>query len=461
MTRPLHTLLAFASLGLAGLAGAQPEIAREGAGDRREMLDKMELSPFDQGVWSGLADWRLGGPIDAADTAGKVVLIYTFSGYLPTAVRPITIVNRLAEEYGDRGLVVVGVHADEAYEEGVQTAERRRVSFPIARDAGGALRKALHVDQDPDFYVIDRSGRLRFADIETASVERAVSTLIAESEDDAASLLDRKAAAAAKASEQARRTARLRSQIDLANLPWVPFAPPAEQAYASAAWPKMDTGDDNNNRRRRSPSQPTGPVKFTLPMDAEWAPSPPANTEGRVTMIYLFSEDVLEDFNVNGYSPAEFFAWMDTFQTQHARDLLVVGAMIPKGDDNNRRRRSNDAPDAGKAAAAQKVFQTVTRDMPVNHYRINDFAQTFIGNKITPRNFEGNNQRGNRNEGAYVLPYHILVDSSGTVRWHGAISVSNDRYAEWEAALKKILAVDPGVQARRAAEKAYIERLTD
>jgi hypothetical protein len=99
--------------------------------------------------------------------------------------------------------------------------------------------------------------------------------------------------------------------------------------------------------------------------------------------------------------------------------------------------------------------------MPVNHYRINDFAQTFIGNKITPRNFEGNNQRGNRNEGAYVLPYHILVDSSGTVRWHGAISVSNDRYAEWEAALKKILAVDPGVQARRAAEKAYIERLTD
>ena len=455
-TRLRTTLLTLAAIALPALG--QAEIAREGAGSRRDALDKMELTPFDKGLLSGLADWKLGDPVAPGDTAGKVVLIYTFSGYLPTAVRPMTIVNRLAETYGDDGLIVIGVHDSEAYEDGIKAAERRRVGFPIARDAGNALRAALKVDQDPDFYLIDRAGRLRFADIETASVERAVSTLIDESTDDAETLLDRRAAADARAAEEARRTARLRSQIDLKNLPWVPFAPPSAEAYESADWPEIKRED--NNRRQRGRNQPTGPVRIQFNNDMDWRPNPPRNTEGRARLIYLFNDNILGDFNTGGASPAAFFAAMDQIQTEHYRDLIVVGAYIPAVQDNNRRRRGNDDEDAAeRTKKAQEVFDTVTNNMPVNHLRVNDYAGTTLTGGISPNTPDSS--RSSSRGTTFILPYHILVDSSGVVRWHGNISGSPQRFAAWEAALKKVLDNDPGIRARRAAEQAYLRNLTE
>ena len=438
---------------------ANPDIIREGAGDRRAALDAMELTPFDQGLWSGLADWRLGEPVDADSTRGKVVVIYTFSGYLPTAVRPISIAKRLADRYGDDGLVMVGVHADEAYDEGVAIAEKRRVSFPIARDAGGALRRALKVDQDPDFYVIDRAGRLRFADVETASIERAVSSLLAESADDARTLLDRRAASASKAAEDARRSAKLRSQIDLNSLPWVPFALPSPEAYSSADWPKMET----DNSRRRSRNAPTGPVKIDLAIDQDWRPGPPRNTEGRATLIYLFTDKVLEDFNKFGLTPVQLFAQMDRMHKEHARDLIVIGAMIPSGEENSRRRRGSDDEDARKRAEkAEEVFDTLDKELPVDHARINDYAGGFIRGRITPNNGEIPGQRSSsRNGNAFIYPYHIIVSSDGIIRWHGSVTTSAERNAEWEAAFAKVLANDPGIRARHEAEQAYIKSLTE
>jgi hypothetical protein len=460
-TRPMLSRLTVPLLALAAFslpALAQSAIAREGAGDRRDALDAMELTPFDDALWSGLADWRIGDAVTPADTTGKVVLIYTFSGYLPTAVRPMTIVNRLAQSYGSDGLIVVGVHTDEAYEEGVSAAERRRASFPIARDTGNAMRDALKVDQDPDFYVIDRAGRLRFADIETASLERAISTLVDESADDAETLLDRRADAEARAAVDARRTARLRNQIDLSDLPWVPFTPPSPEAYERAEWPKVEE-PENNSRRRSRNSQPAGPVRIAFNEGLDWHPNPPRNAEGRARLLYLFTDEVISDFNIAGTSPAAFFAAMDQMQTERYRDLVVVGAMIPKTQENNRRRRGNAEPDADRAKKAAEVFENVTRNMPVNHLRVNDFAGTTLTSGLTPNNPDGS-RSGSRNN-TFVLPYHILIDSSGVVRWHGNISMSAQRFAAWEAALEKVIENDPGIKARRAAEQAYIQQLTE
>lgn len=459
MHRSMRTSAALlAGLLTAGPLFANPDITREGVGDRRAALDKLELAPFDTGLLRGLTDWRIGEPVGPEETAGKVVLIYTFAGYLPTAVRPIAILNRLADRYGDQGLVIIGVHSDEAYEDGVATAEKRRVTFPVARDPGNAMRSALKVDQDPDFFVIDRSGRMRFADIETASVERAVSMLIEESTDDAAGLLDRMANADAQAAEAARRTARLRSQIDLRNLPWVPFAAPSEEEYSSAPWPKVKKEEDNNNRRRGN-NTPEGPVKLELNPALEWYPNPPENTEGRARLIYLFPENALKAFNQQGSTPVEFFEYMNSFQQKFPRDLIVIGAMVSNPEDNNNRRSRNTEPDAKKAEDAAKAFKTITRDMPVGHLRVNDFAGTMVTSKITPNN--GGSSNNSRNQALFILPYHILIDSSGVVRWHGAIASSNERFAEWEAALDKVIAADPGIKARRAAEQAYIKSITE
>jgi len=459
MPSPIFQTALAAVLCLAITAGASPDITREGVGARRAQLDTMELSPFDQGLWSGLTDWRIAEPIDSEATSGKVVLIYTFSGYLPTAVRPIPIVNRIAKQYGDQGLIVVGIHGDEAYEDGVEIAERRRVEFPIARDAGGAFHKALHVDQDPDFYVIDRSGRLRFADIETASLERAVSMLIAESAGDAESLLDRMADADKVAAEEARRSARLRSRINLSDLPWVGFMPPSPTEYEEAEWPKIKTNKNARSRRGRQNSS-AGPVKVDLNADLDWQPNKPINTDGRVVLIYLYTDKVLEELNRYGVTPVDLFGGMDQIQAAHPRDLLVIGAMIPATVDNRRGRRPGaDDETKKRLEKAEKIYQTLTENLPVNHLRVNDYGGTFIYSKITPNN--GTSGRSSSRNKTFTYPYHILVSSDGTIRWHGSVTSTIERAAEWEAALKAILAVDPGVKARREAERAFIKSKTE
>lgn len=451
-------LFACVALFGAGLgAGASPEILREGTGERRENLDRMELVEFDHSLWGKLTDWSGGDPLNAVNTEGKVVLIYTWTGFLPTAVRPMSIVSRLVDRFGAYGLLVVGVHGDEGWDDAEAVAKQRRANFPIARDTGGAFREALLVDQDPDFYVIDRAGRMRFADIETASVERAVTMLIEESAEDSRTLLSRRADAAARAAEEARRTQRLRSQINLADLPWVSFTPPGEEAYNSAAWPKKK--EDENSRRMSSRNQPSGPVKINLDRELDWRPSFPTQTDGRAVLIYLFHPDIITDASRGGYSAVRLFQSMDQIQAAHARDLLVIGAMIPDQIDPRASRRQDQADATRKAEEAVQKFDVIANELPVNHVRVNDYGQRIVTSQLTPDN--GSQDRGGGRNAGFWLPYYILVSSDGIVRWHGNTAITRERSAEWEAALAAVLRGDPGVAARRAAEEAYIRALTE
>ncbi len=457
MTRNPGWFAAFAAL--MALLSASPApagdgVVREGIGERRAMLDKMELTDFDPALWASLTDWINGDPVSAASTEGKVVVFYTWTSYLPTAVRPMGVVNRLVKKYGDQGLVVVGVHGDEGWDDAARVAGQRRAAFPTARDAGGAFRAAMHVDQDPDFYLLDRAGRIRYADIETSSLERAVSTLIAESARDARTLLDRMADEQARARAEARRTARIRSQIRLSDLPWPDFIPPGEDAYKAAPWPKIDQGKSN---RRRGRDQPTGPIKMNWNSELTWVPRMPEHTAGRVTLIYLFNPKSITESARGGRTVVDLFREMNRIQAAHPRDLLVVGAMIPaERQDRRRRRRGGDAAELTPEQIAENFDKMM--EIPVNHFRVSDMQGSLVTARLTPNN--GENDRGGRNT-SFRLPYRILVSSDGVVRWHGYINASPTRRAEWEAALQKVLRADPGVAARHAAEEAYIRSLSD
>jgi thiol-disulfide isomerase/thioredoxin len=457
MNRMIRTLAACLPLA-AALSASADEIVREGVGERRAALDKMELADFDPSLWAHLTDWTNGGPITPETAAGKVVLVYTWASYLPTSLGPMPVVNRLSERYAADGLLIVGVHDAEGFDDAARVASQRRAAFPIARDKNNALRAALRVDQDPDFYLIDRAGRVRYADIETASVERGVAELIAESASDAATLLERMDADKARAAEEARRTARLRSQINLRDLPWVPFAQPGEEEYKNAAWLEQSEPENNRSRSRRGETE--GPIKINLEPELDWRPSAPANTEGRATLIYLFHPDIVADAARGGFNSVEFFRQMDAIQDAHARDLIVIGAMITAEDDSRSRRRDENDEQAQSAEKAAEKFDTIIRDLPVNHIRVSDLGGRLVSSRLTANN--GDTQRGSRGRGQeFIIPYHILVSSDGVVRWHGFIGASTARYSEWEAALDTVLRVDPGIAARRAAEEAYIKSKTD
>jgi len=54
------------------------------------------------------------------------------------------------------------------------------INYPVAADTNGETVKSFGVDSFPDYYLIDKKGHLRFADIANKEVDRAIQFLLAE-----------------------------------------------------------------------------------------------------------------------------------------------------------------------------------------------------------------------------------------------------------------------------------------
>lgn len=61
-----------------------------------------------------------------------------------------------------------------------QVVKELGITWLIAQDGDRKLMDAFHADSFPDYYLIDREGNLRFADIANQEVDRAVEMLIKE-----------------------------------------------------------------------------------------------------------------------------------------------------------------------------------------------------------------------------------------------------------------------------------------
>lgn len=82
--------------------------------------------------------------------------------------------------YKDQGLVLIGVHSDADVEKMKAVVKELGINFPVAQDGERKTMKAFHGDSYPDYYMIDRSGKVRFADLANAELDRAVEMLIKE-----------------------------------------------------------------------------------------------------------------------------------------------------------------------------------------------------------------------------------------------------------------------------------------
>ena len=61
-----------------------------------------------------------------------------------------------------------------------QIVEERGIKFPVCHDADNTTKTAYHVDSYPDYYVIDKQGRLRVADCSNRRVEDVIKLLLEE-----------------------------------------------------------------------------------------------------------------------------------------------------------------------------------------------------------------------------------------------------------------------------------------
>lgn len=439
MTTATRAILAAAAVSLAGAVSAQtaqqsdPLIIREGEGLRRTQLDKMELAPFPADAWAKLSDWKNGNAVSGADISGKVVLICTYSDWYAPAKRGFSLARRMAETYGAQGLVVVCAHHKEGWANAPKPAAPAGAMMLLAHDAQGAFRDALRVDQDPDFYFIDRSGQMRLADVTTESVEEGCKLLLAETPEAAAGTKQRLADEARQRDLDQRRVDALREQVDLTQMPSLPFMDPTADQYKNAKWPELPR-DPNNYQNKEAKLEPR---PIPLP-EANWFPSKP-DLKGRAVLIYLWHPDLAMSFD-------RFMNQADLFQRQRGRDLIVVGVMTNfSGVQNMESEMTESQKDPAKLL---KRLETFAKSRKFEHYLTFDPSGA-IFDAVKNQNNE------------IAWPMLIVVSTDRMARWWPVFDSSNQRViagVHWLAALDRVLAVDPGVQARRAAEAEWIRQ---
>jgi len=437
LNRTHIALTALVAVALAGAPAAAQGPAREGSGDRRERLDQLELTPFPSSAWSHLSDWT-GGEVTPSMVDGNVVLICTWANWNPLSKNAVATAQRLAKEHAGDGLVVVGAHDRRRWDDAAKKAGEGMI---LAVDAEGKFRDMLLVDQDPDMYLIDRAGNLRYADIETGSVPEAVRQLLGEtreSAEDYPESLERRAAAAAEA---ARRTGQIQSELDLSQLPDLPFVAPAADAYTKADWPNRweEFEEDVLQMRSGFNSEPAS-ASITQP------PAPPTqmfgrtprSPQGRATVVYFWTPDFYPSYQ--NIQPR-----MNQLQREKWRDVNVYG-VLTRFDvrDNGGGFQNQDQDEAERARRRFEGLVTKAKARRDYDHTIFPDPDDALISSILAGNSSNNMRRS-------VLPLVAIFSSDNQMRW-----VGHPEHSRFQAALEQVLRVDPGVQARRAAENEWI-----
>ena len=100
--------------------------------------------------------------------------------WCPPCRQAIPHLKDLYEQNREKGLVVIGIHTSNQGSSMADFAERSQIPYPVAVDVNNATINAFHVDSYPDYYLLDRKGNLRFADLKNAEADRTVQALLAE-----------------------------------------------------------------------------------------------------------------------------------------------------------------------------------------------------------------------------------------------------------------------------------------
>ena len=389
MTRT--TIAVTCMLALAGtLANAAP-VEREGRGSRREALNTMETSVFDAKLLDLLEDWRQGEAITPDMLEGGVTLVVTLDQARPGSLVLAPAINRLLNEFGDQGLQVVGVHRHEGWDKFVKLSEGGMFEFPVARDSYDRFREALRVDDEPDIYLIDRAGQLRYADIVNGSMRDAVEQLIAETPEEAQGEAQRRTTSEGRIAAGLEEGDRAEPEAREAAAPVSPSVQVTSADYEAAEWPAPNRGFKAKNFQGKA-------LPIALGENERWLANK-VETDGKVVVL---------DFWGTWCGPCiRAMPTLDRLQKSNRDELAVVAIS-----------------GSGESASVVKKY-----------LRSNQHSYGYMHDDKTTLN----NAMGVR-----AIPHTVVLSSDGIVRWQG-----NPLSSEFVSVVKQVIKNDPLVQAMK------------
>jgi len=118
---------------------------------------------------------------ELAHLKGSVVVLRFWATWCGPCRRSVPDVKQLYDTYRARGLVILSVHTTRGGENAAAFVREHSIPWSVGVDDSDRTANAFGtVAGKPDYCLIDRSGILRFADIEEVELERAVKFLLDE-----------------------------------------------------------------------------------------------------------------------------------------------------------------------------------------------------------------------------------------------------------------------------------------
>jgi hypothetical protein len=408
-------------------------VLREGEGTRRAELTAMELQPFAVDALGKLSSWQNGDALTADAIAGKPVLFCTWGDWYQPSKRAVSLGTKMAEKFGKDGLVVVMVHHERGWDAAKKPTAPAGSTMLVAHDAAGDFRKALKVDQDPDFYLVDRAGQMRYADIQIDSVEAAVAELVAEKQDAAASLKSRLANTAAEQERERLKSEALKGSVKFTAIPEQDFPLPSAEDYRKVEWPPVPKDPNQPNS-----GQAALPKLIQFP-DSNWFPAKP-EMKGRAVVLYFWSPLVEWSYR-QSIDDAERLA------VTFGRDVVVVGIAMDFSDINGTKIKDEDKDFNKFVKRVEEVYSA--KKLSPNHVMVAENGSTIL------RTFTADPE--------IPMPYLAMASSNLEARWWPIKSEDGQTYVvgmNFYAALRQVIELDPAIQRRQKAEEAYIKAQT-
>ncbi|MEE2681696.1 MAG: TlpA disulfide reductase family protein [Planctomycetota bacterium] len=122
-----------------------------------------------------------GKPGRLPDTRGKVVVIDFWATWCGPCMKTLPENVELMDEYGDDGLVIVGIHDSRRGSERMEeVAKAQGLNYPLFIDKNSQSTRNWRVSFWPTIGVIDRKGKIRAVGLNPKHLEEVVKTLLKE-----------------------------------------------------------------------------------------------------------------------------------------------------------------------------------------------------------------------------------------------------------------------------------------